>query len=310
MNYILLINSIFLVLSSAAYLILFRFLDYSYQINNFWFNNLLTCILSPMYILKIIVNTDSKIKLKNTFKNGSFRYIFLASILYSIETILLYYCIISLSLFDYIIFRSSFLIWNILLFKYFLNKKITNMYIFSVFLLIISQLTILLSTKIDISIYLILFCSGLISSIYNCLMEYTIKTYDVDLFIYHSLFQFIYFSSTIIESIYYSSHIVFSIELIAIYICISLFIQYYCYIKLVILKIENISLSSNVILSGLEFIRRIIIIVFSCIFFKENYNIFSGILYFMSSIMLFIDYYRSSDKKPLLHIELQEKENP
>ena len=309
MNYKLIINSILFIISSSGYLILFRFLDYYYHINDFWFSNLLTCILSPLYIFKILLNQHTRLQFKNTFKNNSFKFIFLASILYSIENIVLYYCIISLSLFDYIIFRSSFIIWNIPLFVYFFNKKITKIYIISVLLIIISQLNIFLNVKNNILVYIILFTCGLISSIYNCMMEHTIKTYNVDIYVYHSIFQFIYFCTTIVESIKYNNNnSPISIELFIIYTAISFFIQYYCYIKLSILNIENAAIPANVILSGLEFIRRIIIIIFSCIFFKEDYNLFSGILYMLSSLMLCIDYYNSLYKNQLIHIELHETE--
>ena len=87
MNYILIINCILFILSSSGYLILFRLLDYYYNINDFWFSNLLTCILSPIYIFKILLNQHTRMQFKNTFKNNSFKYIFLASILYSFESI-------------------------------------------------------------------------------------------------------------------------------------------------------------------------------------------------------------------------------
>ena len=220
MNYILFINLILFIISSVGYLILLRFLDYKYQLNNFWFNNALTCILSPIYMLKIIINSKNRIDFKNTFKNGSFKYIFIAGTLYSLESILVYYCLISLSLFDYIIFRSSFIVWNIPLFKYFLKKKISYIYTLAVFLLLISQLILSIMNQTNITIYIILFCSSLISSIYNCLMEYTLKTYEIDIYIYHTIFQLVYFTSSIGESIYFSNIPMFSIELTVIYVFI------------------------------------------------------------------------------------------
>ena len=70
-------------------------------------------------------------------------------------------------------------------------------------------------------------------------MEYTLKTYDIDIYIYHTIFQLVYFTSSIGESIYYSNIPLFSIELTMIYIFISIMTQYYCYSRLIILKIEN-----------------------------------------------------------------------
>ena len=81
--------------------------------------------------------------------------------------------------------------------------------------------------------------------------------------------------------------------------------QYYCYSRLIILKIENNKIPTNVLLAGLEFLRRIIIITFSCIFFKESYNIYSGLFFCLSSFMLFYDYYKSINKQNI-HIELEE----
>ena len=138
-------------------------------------------------------------------------------------------------------------------------------------------------------------------------MEYTLKTYELDIYVYHTIFQLVYFTSSIGESIYFSDIPMFSIELIFIYIFISIFTQYYCYSRLIILKIENTVLPTNVLLAGLEFLRRIIIITFSCIFFKESYNIYSGILFCLSSFMLFYDYYKSlNQNKQNIHFELEE----
>jgi len=136
-------------------------------------------------------------------------------------------------------------------------------------------------------------------------MEYSLKSYDIDIYIYHTIFQFVYFFSSIGESMYYSNIPIFSLELTIIYIFIAISTQYYCYSRLYILKIENSTLPTNVLLAGLEFLRRIIIIIFCCIFFKENFNIFSGILYLLSSIMLFFDFYYSI-KKQTAYIELEE----
>jgi len=143
MNNLLFINSILFILSSVGYLLFFKFLDYNYNLNNFWFNNVLTCILSPIYIFKLVINYKNRANFKSTFKNGSYKFILYAGCLYSIESILVYYCMISLSLFDYIIFRSSFIIWNIPIFKYIFNQKISKFYTLAVCLLIMSQLIIL-----------------------------------------------------------------------------------------------------------------------------------------------------------------------
>lgn len=303
MNYVLFINSILFIISSVGYLILFKYLDYNYNLNNFWFNNVLTCILSPIYILKLVINYKNRASFKNTFTNGSYKFILLAGCLYSIESILVYYCMISLSLFDYIIFRSSFIIWNIPIFKYIFNKQISDIYKLAVCLLIMSQLIILNFN--NIAIYFILFFSCFISSIYHSLMEYSLKTYDIDIYIYHTIFQFVYFISSIGESIYYSNVPIFSLESTIIYIIISIFTQYYCFLRLYILKIDNSIVPTNILLAGLEFLRRIIIITFSCIFFKENYNIYSAVLYCFSSLMLFCDYYKSI-KKQTSYFELEE----
>jgi hypothetical protein len=301
MNYVLFINSILFIILSVGYLILFKFLDYNYNFNNFWFNNVLTCILSPIYILKLVINYKNRVNFKSTFKNGCYKFILLAICLYSIESILVYYCMISLTLFDYIIFRSSFIIWNIPIFKYIFNKQISDIYKLAVCLLIMSQLMILNFNNVEI--YFILFFSCFISSIYHSIMEYLLKTYDI--YIYYTIFQFVYFISSIGESIYFSDSPIFSLELTIIYIIISIFTQYYCFSRFYILKIDNSIASTNILLAGLEFLRRIIIITFSCIFFKGNCNIYSTVLYCFSSLLLFCDYYKSI-KKQTTYIELEE----
>jgi hypothetical protein len=77
----------------------------------------------------------------------------------------------------------------------------------------------------------------------------------------------------------------------------------YGYNKFAILRdTSNGKIPSNVLMSGLDLIRRFILLVFSFLMFDEPLNIYiiiSMTLFIISSILLFIDYIHPVKKKSI-----------
>ncbi len=314
-NVMLIINCFLYVFSLTEYLIGIKYINNEYNYKNFWFINLLNIILIPCYLILLKKENIKKYLLKENLK--ILLYPIITGILYTIESIFLYYAIDNLPLGFYVILRSSFIIFNIPLFKFLIKKKISNIYICSCILLILSYILIIkdytdADNKNDVIKYItaIFFCS-LINSIYNNLIEFSIKNNNLlSIIEYQVIFQFTYFIIIFIPSIYYtvSNPPPLNSITIFIYSLISLGLQMYMYNKIFILNNNNSFLSSNILLGGFDLIRRIILLLFAFLFFNEKLNIYvslSLVFFSISSFLLIYEYFKKNDITN--HIELEEE---
>ena len=173
-------NSILYIVNLSAYLILIKYLQYKYNYNNFWYNTLLSILLSPIYLIFC-----ADISFRNRIKNYGWIifYPIFAGLIYTFESLLLYYSVNNLNLSYYTILRSSFIIWNIPFFILLLNKKSSGFYYFATFLLTLSYVFIvyyylnkdnnLLNPTISI------FISCLLNTFYNIIIEYSLKKHNI-----------------------------------------------------------------------------------------------------------------------------------
>jgi len=314
-NIMLIINCFLYVFSLTEYLIGIKYINIEYNYKNFWFINLLNIILIPCYLILLKKENIKKYLLKENLK--ILLYPIITGILYTIESIFLYYAIDNLPLGFYVILRSSFIIFNIPLFKFLIKKKISNIYICSCILLILSYILIIkdytdTDNKNDVIKYItaIFFCS-LINSIYNNLIEFSIKNNNLlSIIEYQIIFQFTYFIIIFIPSIYYtvSNSPPINIKTFFIYTLISIGLQMYMYNKIFILNNNNSFLSSNILLGGFDLLRRIILLLFAFLFFNEKLNIYvnlSLVFFSISSLLLIYEYLKKNDITN--HIELEEE---
>ncbi len=314
-NIMLIINCFLYVFSLTEYLIGIKYINNEYNYKNFWFINLLNIILIPCYLILLKKENIKKYLLKENLK--ILLYPIITGILYTIESIFLYYAIDNLPLGFYIILRSSFIIFNIPLFKFLIKKKISNIYICSCILLILSYILIIkdytdTDNKNDVIKYItaIFFCS-LINSIYNNLIEFSIKNNNLlSIIEYQIIFQFTYFIIIFIPSIYYTvlNSPPINIKTFFIYTLISIGLQMYMYNKIFILNNNNSFLSSNILLGGFDLLRRIILLLFAFLFFNEKLNIYvnlSLVFFSISSLLLIYEYFKKNDINN--HIELEEE---
>jgi drug/metabolite transporter (DMT)-like permease len=317
-NLSLIINSFLFVFTLSEYLICIKYINYQYDYKNAWFNISLNCVFTPFYLLFLTKKVHRE-RVKIIFRKENIKnlcYPIFNGVIYTIETALLFYAINNLTLSYYTLLRTGFIIFNIPFFKYLLNKKITNIYLFSCLFLIISYIIVIynyiIQNSYDDNKLLILntgiiFLTCFMNSTYNNLIEYSMKKNLFTSVDYQIIFQITYFILIIIPSIYYTvlNPPPISTLTIFIYFLIGIGLQLYMYNKINILNTKNDYLPANILLSGLDLLRRIIQLLFSFLFFNEifdNYIIISIVFMGLSSLLLLYQYI----KKNTNHIELEE----
>ena len=309
--------------SSIIYLINIKIITNTYNYTNFWWITLMTMSGIPIFTVISCVSPSS-VSYKKYWTQNIIRYPLCAGILFSFESILLYYSITYVPLSTYMILRSSFIIWNIPFILFFIKMPISKYYIISVCLVVISIILILISNnKLDnyYSCYIII-ATGLLTSAYNFLLEKATTVYKITFtqvdalkgasFDIQYLFQLSFLIISIIPSIYYTVLNPPPGDLLAIanYISIGLSLQISFYAKMYIMS-ANIDayISNNVLYSSLEMIRRFSIIIISLLAFNETisdiYNWCGIVLYVISSGFLLYDYV-STTINHTKHIQLQE----
>jgi drug/metabolite transporter (DMT)-like permease len=317
MNLGLLVNSIFFVFTLSEYLICMKYINYEYNYKNAWFNILLSILLTPFYFA-LLYKKENRDIVKDYFQYENrikLLFPFITGILYTIETVLLFYAINTMTLSYYTLLRSGFILFNIPYFKYLLHKKITNIYLLSCLLLVISHSIIITNylynafNAIDgggdgiqiINNTIIIYISCFINATYNNLIEYSVKKYNISNIDYQIFFQIIYLCIVITPSIYYTvqnSPPINSLTLF-LYFLIAFGLQLYMYNKIYILNSKNDNIPANILMSSLDLLRRIIQLLFSFLFFNEHFDtyvIISLIFLGLSSLLLLYQYVLNNNK--------------
>jgi drug/metabolite transporter (DMT)-like permease len=307
-----LFHSAFYIINLSSYLILLKYMQITYQYDNFWFTTLLSVICAPFYLFYL-----TQKPFRNRIHNYGTRIIFpiVSGLLYSIESIMLYYSINDISLSYYTILRSSFVIWNIPFFIFVLKKKIGKIYLTGcVFLLVCYSLIIFHYLKSNMalwkpSISILISCS--LNSIYNCIIEYSMKKYDIFNIDYQIIFQMSYFFSAIIPSVIKTVEDPppCNLTVVALSALIAVSIQTYFYNKIKILENKNEYVPSNVLMSGLDLIRRIVLLLFAFTFFHDDFNesIIISILFFIGSgICMLLEYVIPVAPNSQKYVEMEE----
>jgi len=168
MLYKLAIVCLVFLFSSIIYLINIKIITNTYNYTNFWWITLMTMSGVPIFTVISCVSPTG-VSYKKYLTQNIIRYPLCAGMLYSFESMLLYYSITYVPLSTYMILRSSFIIWNIPFILFFMQMPISKYYIISVCFVVISIILILISNnKLDNyhSCYIII-ATGLLTSAYN-----------------------------------------------------------------------------------------------------------------------------------------------
>ncbi len=320
MNFLLLLHCFLFVITLSEYLICMKYINNSYNYKNEWFNMLLSIFFTPFYSVLFIKDINRK-KLKTYFlieNRNKLLFPVGTGILYTVETILLFYALNTITLSYYTVLRSGFILFNIPWFKYLLFKKITNIYLVSCCFLISSHIIIIVnylkSYPNDANVAwntIIIIVSCFINSSYNNIIEYSVKKYRIPNIDFQIIFQITYFILITVSSIYYTIQNLPPIDskTIIIYFLIALGLQVYMFNKIYILNNRNDIIPANILLSSLDLLRRIIQLIFSFLFFNEPFDlsvVLSLICLGISSLLLLFEYLKDHFMKKIEHVELME----
>jgi drug/metabolite transporter (DMT)-like permease len=320
MNFLLLLHCFLFVITLSEYLICMKYINNAYNYKNEWFNMLLSVFLTPFYCF-LFINELNRKKLRMYFlpeNRNKLLFPIGTGFLYTVETILLFYALNTITLSYYTVLRSGFILFNIPWFKFLLYKKITNIYLVSCFFLIGSHTLIIsnyLSNNPDdpnvLKNTIIILLSCFVNASYNNIIEYSVKKYRIPNIDFQIIFQITYFVLIIVSSIYYTIQNLPPIDgqTIFIYFLIAFGLQMYMFNKIYILNNRNDYIPANLLLSSLDLLRRIIQLIFSFAFFNEQFDvsiILSLVCLGISSLLLLFEYFKDHFIKKIEHVELIE----
>ena len=138
--------------------------------------------------------------------------------------------------------------------------------------------------------------SCLLNATYNIIIEYSVKKYNIYNLDFQVLFQISYFSFAFIPSLKMTIENAppITLGLMILSLFISICVQFYFYNKIIILENNNQLVPSNVLMSGLDLIRRLVLLLFSFFMFNDEFNIYIGVSIFFflgSGVCMFLEYF-------------------
>lgn len=332
MAWLLVLNSLLFVATLTEYLICMKYVNLEYDYKNEWFNVLLSLVFTPFYSCFFIHKFSwSKIKSYTTRENRHLLiYPVCTGILYTIETVTVFFALNTITLSYYTILRSGFIIFNIPWFKYLLKKPITRMYVASCTCLVVAQLV---STVQYVSKYnsngssgtgnviqnaIIVMVSCFINAAYNNLIEYSMALYGTQMqnIDFQIIFQFTYFVMAAPFAVFYTIRHTppVTANTMTMYFFIAFGLQLYMFNKIYILNSSKHSaIPANILLSGLDLLRRVIQLTYSFVCFKEPFDTVIGIslIFLMLSAALLLyqytsDHLKSISASSVKHVVLEE----
>jgi len=296
MAWLLILNSIFFVATLTEYLICMKYITNNYDYKNEWFNVLLSLMFTPFYGCFFVWNWR---RIKDYFapeRRHILKYPMIAGGLYTVETIFVFYALKTATLSYYTILRSGFIIFNILWFKYLLKKPVTRLYyagcgalavshVFAVAQYITRYADAGAGTGVGANTVIILL-SCFLNSTYNNLIEYAMTRrtdsggYDgltaVD---FQIVFQVTYFIIAIPLAVFYTVEYTppITTTTLTMYFFIAFGLQLYMFNKIYILNHKDTTIPANILLGGLDLVRRVIQLTYSFVYFNEPFDAMIGV---------------------------------
>jgi drug/metabolite transporter (DMT)-like permease len=296
-------------------------MEYDYK--NEWFNVLLSVVFTPFYSC-FFIHKFSWTKIKS-YASRENRHLLLypvgTGILYTIETVTVFFALNTITLSYYTILRSGFIIFNIPWFKYLLKKPVTRIYVASCVSLVIAQI---ISTAQYISKYsesdsngkssqnviqnaFIVMVSCFLNSTYNNLIEYSMALYGTQMqtIDFQIIFQCTYFVIAVPFAVVYTVNNTppINASTLTMYFFIAFGLQLYMFNKIYILNSSKEgAIPANILLSGLDLLRRVIQLTYSFVCFKEPFDTIIGIsLVFLGLSAALLLYQYISDHRIASH---------
>jgi len=298
MTWLVVLNSILFIATLSGYLICMKYITYTYEYRNEWFNVLLTLVFTPFYScffirkfsltrIRYYMAPERRIVLLYPIATG---------VLYTVETVLVFFVLNTVTLSYYTIMRSGFIIFNIPWFKYLLKKPVTRLYYASCAALFVSHVIVSSqyvfqyqsqSNAADsraqnvVQNMIIISISCFLNSAYNNVIEYTMSKYgeiitNID---FQIIFQSTFFVIAAPWAVYYTTFNVppLNSSSVAMYVFIAFGLQLYMFNKIYILNNKRVKIPTNILLSGLDILRRVIQLTYSFVWFKEPFDAIIGI---------------------------------
>lgn len=289
MTWLIVLNSILFVATLSEYLICMKYITYTYEYKNEWFNILLSLMFTPFYSC-FFIRKFSLSKIKSYMapeRRFVLKYPIGTGILYTVETVLVFFALNTVTLSYYTIMRSGFIIFNIIWFKYLLKKPVTRLYYASCASLAVShiiassQYVFQYQSQSTATDTIIILASCFLNSAYNNVIEYTMSKHgdaitNID---FQIIFQSTYFVIAAPWAVYYTAKNVppMNPTSITMYVFIAFGLQLYTFNKIYILNSSHSAIPANILLSGLDLLRRVIQLTYSFVWFKEPFDAIIGV---------------------------------
>jgi hypothetical protein len=295
MAWLLILNSIFFVATLTEYLICMKYITNNYDYKNEWFNVLLSLMFTPFYSC-FFIHKFSWNNIRSYMapeRRTVLKYPVVTGILYTIETVFVFYALNTVTLSYYTILRSGFIIFNIPWFRFLLKKPVTRLYYASCASLLVSH--VIVATQYiyayssgggggggDVvkNTVIILVSCGL-NSAYNNVIEYSMSKHgdilsNID---FQIIFQATYFVLAAPWAVVYTVKNAPPITsgTMTMYFFIAFGLQLYMFNKIYILNNKNSVIPANILLSGLDLVRRVIQLTYSFVCFKEPFDATIGV---------------------------------
>ena len=272
-----------------------KYITNNYDYKNEWFNVLLSLLFTPFYSC-FFIRKFSLTQIRSYLapeRRHVLKYPIITGVLYTVETVFVFYALNTITLSYYTILRSGLIIFNIPWFKYLLKKPITRLYYLSCGSLVVAHV---LSSLQYIFYYqanadtraqnviqniAIVFISCFLNSTYNNVIEYSMTRYsnvmsNID---FQIIFQSTYFLLAAPWAIFYTAKNAPPINgsAITMYFFIAFGLQLYMFNKIYILNNQQRSIPANILLSGLDIVRRVVQLTYSFVWFKEPFDAIIGV---------------------------------
>jgi hypothetical protein len=294
MTWLLILHSVLFVGTLTEYLICMKYITNNYDYKNEWFSVLLSLVFTPFYSCFFVRSFSwqrAKTYITAPERRVALKYPVLTGVLYTVETVFVFYALKTVTLSYYTILRSGFIIFNIPWFRYLLKKPVTRLYYASCVALVVSHGLAAAQYVFKygggggasdvVQNTAIIFVSCFLNSTYNNLIEYSMARYgdvmsDTD---FQVIFQAMYFILAAPWAVIYTAKYPPPIDASAItmYFFIAFGLQLYMFNKIYILNHRESAIPANILLSGLDLVRRVIQLTYSFVWFNEPFDAVIGV---------------------------------